>query len=346
MLRLARLLLSLLLLCPLASVSAASPAAAPEEDLGEGLHMPYDGHPLAMLLQPTLDARYLPAGLDNEAAIRRAVADGTLREPLYPSLQLADDRAFVWLSQFGHSTLGMHSNTLVRCAGTTGFRLLLDSDDCADAHAPSLHFEGPTDTELVCRECAGVGIPERWQRQAPGAQCALPRWNLDAARLQYDAWLTRFDHDLQPFLHGASEALWKGQGLTLRTSLVPRSRATATLFSMSTAPEALGASLGLDEATPYGDLLPRLLALLKTAEVAGRGGTYPEPLPAFSALCAEVWYLRIPAGGTVDASPVPADTLERDGYPFITVMRDGDRIVLTGLSRELVQRLLTGPDPE
>lgn len=187
MLRLARLLLSLLLLCPLASVSAASPAAAPEDDLDEGLQMPYDGHPLAMLLQPTLDARYLPAGLDNEAAIRRAVADGTLREPLYPSLQLADDRAFVWLSQFGHSTLGMHGNTLVRCAGTTGFRLLLDSDDCADAHAPSLHFEGPTDTELVCRECAGVGIPERWQRQAPGAQCALPRWNLDAARLQYDA---------------------------------------------------------------------------------------------------------------------------------------------------------------
>jgi hypothetical protein len=93
-----------------------------------------------MLLQPTLDARYLPAGLDNEAAIRRAVADGTLREPLYPSLQLADDRAFVWLSQFGRSTLGMHSNTLVRCAGTNGFRLLLDSDDCADAQAPSLHF--------------------------------------------------------------------------------------------------------------------------------------------------------------------------------------------------------------
>jgi hypothetical protein len=191
-----------------------------------------------------------------------------------------------------------------------------------------------------------VGIPERWQRQAPGAQCALPRWNLDAARLQYGAWLKRFDHDLQPFLHGANEALWKGQGLTLRTSLVPRSRATATLFSMSTAPETLGASLGLDDATSHGDLLPRLLALLKTAEVAGRGGTYPEPLPAFSALCAEVWYLRIPAGGTVDASPVPADTLERDGYPFITVMRDGDRIVLTGLSRELVQRLLTGPDPE
>lgn len=344
--RLAPLLLSLLLIFPLATVGAASPTAVPAEDLGEGLHMPYDGHPLAMLLRPTLDARYLPAGLDSEAAIRRAVADGTLREPLYPSLQLANDRAFVWLSQFGRSTLGMHSNTLVRCAGTTGFRLLLGSEDCADAQAPSLHFEGPTDTELVCRECAGVGIPERWQRQAPGAQCALPHWNLDAARLQYRAWLKRFDHDLQPFLHGASEALWKGQGLSLRTSVVPRSRATATLFAMSTAPEAVSASIGMEDAELHGDLLPRLLALLKTAEVAGRGGTYPEPLPAYSALCAEVWYLRNPTGGMVDASLVPGDILERDGYPFITVMRDGDRIVLTGLSRELVQRLLTGPDPE
>lgn len=345
MLPLARLLL-LPLFCAGVSVRAANPAVAASDPLEEGLRMPYDGHPLAMLLQPPLDARYLPAGLDNEAAIRRAVADGSLREAIYPSLQLADDRAFVWLSQFAGSTLEPLGNTLVRCAAGDGFRLLLESEDCSNAQAASLHFDGAPGGEVVCRECAALKLPERWERQPPGAQCRLSPWDPDAARAQYAAWLKRFDQDIQPFLHDASEALWKARGLSIRTSLVPRSRATATLFSMSMAPATFGASIGIDDAPSHSDLLPRLLALLKHADVAGRGGIYPEPLPAFAALCAEVWYLRVPVGGMADAGPPLADTLERDGYPFITVVRNGDRIVLAGVSRELAKVLLTAPDPE
>ncbi|MCF7752249.1 hypothetical protein KQ945_15930 [Bacillus subtilis subsp. subtilis] len=343
MLRLACLLSLLVLCCPLASVAAPT---AGSDDLEQGLHLPYDGHPLAMLLRPTLAERYVPAGLTDEAAIRRAVADGTLREPIFPSLQLADDRAFVWLSQFAHSTLGPRSNTLVRCPGTDGFRLLLDSEDCSDPHAASLHFDGPPAGDARCRECAALNLPVRWQHQQPGAQCRLPGWNLEVARVQYATWLQRLDHDIQPFLHTASEALWKARGLSMRGSLVPHSRATASLFSMSTSPALFGASIGLDDTPPRRDLLPRLLTLLKRADVAGRGGIYPEALPEFAALCAEVWYLRVPTGGLARANPPPPDTLERDGYPFVTFVRNGDQIVLAGVSRELAQALLTLPDPE
>ncbi|MEG0183697.1 MAG: hypothetical protein RR704_09615 [Stenotrophomonas sp.] len=344
MLRLLRLLSLLLTCAPCVALSAAPPSAA--DGMEEGLRMPYDGHPLAMLLQPSVEARYLPAGLDNEAAIRRAVADGTLREVIYPSLQLAADRAYVWLSQFNHSTLGQLSNTLPRCTGTAGFSLLLDGDDCDSTQARRLHFDQVADGELVCRECGAVQLPVRWQRQQAGAQCTLPPWQLDAARQQYTAWLQRFSSDMQPFLQGASEAQWKARLLSIRSSVLPRSRATATLFSMSQAPENFGLSVGVADAGDQRDLLPRLLALLQDAEVVGRGGTYPEVLPEFSALCAEVWYLRVRVGNSADATPVPADTLQRDGLPFITVVREGDRIVLAGISRELAQRLLAVPTPQ
>lgn len=337
--RLARLL-SLLILClPTMAVHAAEP----DQDLAEGLRQPYDGHPLAMLLRPALEARYLPAGLDNEAAIRAAVADGTLREAIYPSLQLADDRAYVWLSQFAHSRLPLLANTLQRCTAANGFSLLLQDADCADTRAPRLRFDGAAGGEVICRDCAAAGLPQRWQLQRPGAQCTLPAWNLDNAQRQYAAWLVRLERDLQPFLHAATEAQWKQQVLSIRSSVVPQSRATATLFSMSVAPEDFGPSMGMVDPAPQRDLLPRLLAMLAQARVVGRGGTYPEPLPEYSALCAQVWYLRVPMGTPADARPVPTDTLERDGYPFINVVVAGDRIVLAGISRELAQRLLAEP---
>lgn len=338
------------LICRLSLLLACAPfmalAAAPPEDadvLEEGLRMPFDGHPLAMLLQPSVEARYLPAGLDNEPAIRRAVADGTLREPVYPSLQLADDRAYVWLSQFRHSQLGMVQNTLTRCAGTSGFSLLLEGEDCATDSTPQLHFERVAEGELACRDCAALQLPVRWLLQAPGAQCTLPGWDQAAAQRQFVQWRQRFGADMQPFLRDASESLWKARVASIRGSVVPRSRATTTLFSMSVAPEDFGAPVGMADGPDPHDLLPRLLALLQQAEVVGRGGTYPEELPAFSALCAEVWYLRVPVADAADTRPVPVDRLERDGHPFITVMRDGNRIVLAGLSRELVQRLLMTP---
>lgn len=340
--RSARLLL-LALCCAAASVAAAAPNAADTGMPDEGLHMPYDGHPMAMLLRPTIDARYLPDGLDNEAAIRTAVADGTVREAIYPSLQLADDRAYVWLSQFGRSTLGPVPNTLTRCDASDGFRLLLDTEDCNVAEAPSLHFQRQNSTDLRCVECAALGLPERWQPQVPGAQCSLPSWNLDNARRQYATWLTRFERDIQPFLQEPSEAFWRANGVSLQFSVVPRSRATATLFSMSVAADGFGASVGVVDAPTRTDLLPALSALLRMAEVSARGGLYPEPEADFSALCAEVWYLRLPGRRVPAGPPVPADTLVRDGAPFITVMREGDRVLLTGISRELARALLDPP---
>ncbi|MDA5344234.1 hypothetical protein [Stenotrophomonas maltophilia] len=331
-------LLTLLLGCVPFMAGAAQPTAA--DTMEEGLRMPYDGHPLAMLLQPALEARYLPAGLDNEAAIRRAVADGVLREPIYPSLQLADDRAYVWLSQFRHSTLGMVQNTVTRCDGTAGFTLLLEDQDCAASSGPQLHFERVAEGELACRECGALQLPVRWLLQPAGAQCSLPGWDQAAAQRRFGDWWQRFNADMRPFLHDGSEALWKARVPSIGGSVVPRSRATATLFSLSVAPADFGSSIGVADAGDTRDLLPRLLALLEDAQVVGRGGIYPEHRPEFAALCAEVWYLRVREGNRADAAPVPVDVLERDGYPFITVVHEGDRIVLAGISRELAQRLL------
>ncbi|MCD7099146.1 WG repeat-containing protein [Stenotrophomonas sp. MMGLT7] len=139
---------------------------------GPGLGEPYDGHPLARLRQPAVVERYLPEGLTEDAAIRRAFADGVLREPVYPSLQLTGTySAYVWLSQFAHSRLGLRANVLRLCREPDGgFRLLLGDGVNTDAKAcvatsESLRFDRQPDGALLCRECAALQLPVRWVRR-------------------------------------------------------------------------------------------------------------------------------------------------------------------------------------
>lgn len=328
----------LLACCPALPGAAASPM---EGEQLERLRMPYDGHPMATLLEPTLDARYVPVGVDTEAAVRRAVADGTLREVTYPSLQLAGDWAYVWLGQFARSELRTESS-LTRCEDADGFHLLLESNDCTARQAGRLTFQRQADGGLLCQECGQWNLPGRWQRQdAP--QCTLPAWDAAAAGRQYAAWWKQFEHDSRSLLVNTSEADWRQRGHLLRPSVLMQSRAAPTLFTLGTAPEEIAAATGIADAG-RGALLPRLLALLRTAQVSGRGGLYPEDKPELAVSCAEVWYLRLPAQPGVVAGPVPAaDTLVRDAAPFITVALNGDRILLAGLSRELLQLLLALP---
>lgn len=92
---------------------AAAPAAT---EADTALHAPYDGNHWAVLARAQIQARYLPAGLSDDGAILRAVADGTLREAVYPSLQLADDVAFITLKALARSTW-TGARTFWGCAG-------------------------------------------------------------------------------------------------------------------------------------------------------------------------------------------------------------------------------------
>jgi len=319
---------------------AAAPAAT---EADTALHAPYDGNHWAVLARAQIQARYLPAGLSDDGAILRAVADGTLREAVYPSLQLADDVAFITLKALARSTLDRRKDILGLCRRTDGFHLLLDdTGDCADDAARRLRFEAAAGGAVTCRDCAALGLPTRWERHDRPARCPLPAWDLAAAQQQFGAWRTQFERDMQPYLGEPTEALWQSQaraGRSIDGTVVPASRASAALIAMTTAPDAFAEEVGMSGQVAPSAVLARLLRLLRTAEVSGRGGLYREPVPALEATCAQVWYLRMP--GTAANGPVAAtDTFVRGGAPFITVQQQGGRIRLAGLSRELVEVLL------
>ncbi|MEN5266144.1 hypothetical protein [Stenotrophomonas sp. TWI587] len=152
------------------AVMAAEPAAA---DADSPLHAPYDGNHWAVLVRAQIQARYLPAGLSDDAAIQRAVADGTLREAVYPSLQLADDVAYITLKALARSTLDRRKDILYLCRRTDGFQLLLDdTPDCDDDAARRLHFDAAADGAMTCHECAAFGLPTLWERHDRPARAA------------------------------------------------------------------------------------------------------------------------------------------------------------------------------
>jgi len=148
-------------MAPFAAI-AAEPATA---EADTALHAPYDGNHWAVLVRAQIQARYLPAGLSDDAAIQRALADGTLREAVYPSLQLADDVAYITLKALAGSTLDRRKDILGLCRRTDGFALLLDDTaECADDAARRLRFDATADGALTCRDCAAFGLPTRWER--------------------------------------------------------------------------------------------------------------------------------------------------------------------------------------
>lgn len=332
------------LLLLVACAAASFTALAAEVGGGAGLlQAPYDGNHWAMLARATIQARYLPAGLSDDAAIRRAVADGTLREAVYPSLQLADDVAYITINALAASTLDRRKDMLWLCRQADGFRLLLDDRaDCNGDDAHSLRFEQAAAGGLVCRACAALGLPTRWERHDRPARCPLPAWDRAGAQLAFEGWRARFEQDMQPYLRDATEALWRERaqaGRSVDATVVPGSRASDALVAMSASPDRFVDAADMPGALRRGALLPRLLALLRTATVSGRGGIYPEPVPEFEATCAQVWYLQLPGGSTGGSVPAQ-DTFERGGAPFITIQQDGGQVRLAGLSRELVEVLL------
>jgi len=152
------------------AVMAAEPAAA---DADSPLHARYDGNHWAVLVRAQIQARYLPAGLSDDAAIQRAVADGTLREAVYPSLQLADDVAYITLKALARSTLDRRKDILYLCRRAAGFQLLLDdTPDCDDDAARRLHFDAAAGGAMTCHECAAFGLPTLWERHDRPARAA------------------------------------------------------------------------------------------------------------------------------------------------------------------------------
>ena len=335
----------------LVACAAASSTALAAEGAGDAapLQAPYDGNHWAVLARATIQARYLPVGLSDDGAIRRAVADGTLREAVYPSLQLADDVAYITINALAASTLDRRKDLLWLCRQADGFHLLLDDrPDCDNDAARRLRFEQTAAGGLLCRDCAALGLPTRWERHDRPARCPLPAWDRAAAQLAFEGWRQRFEQDMQPYLRDATEALWQERaqaGRSVDATVVPGSRASDALVAMSTSPDRFVDATDMPGALRRSALLPRLLALLRTATVSGRGGIYPEPVPEFEATCAQVWYLQLPRAST--GAPVPAqDIFERSAAPFITVQQDGGQLRLAGLSRELVEVLLAPAPPD
>ena len=324
-----------------AAASFTTMASEPVDD-GAPLDAPYDGNHWAMLVRAQIQARYLPAGLSDDAAIRRAVADGTLREAVYPSVQLGDDVAYIMTNALTGNTLDRRRNLLALCRQADGFQLLLDdADRCGNDSARHLRFVQDATGGMVCMACASLGLPTHWERHDRPARCPLPEWDRAAAQRQFEVWQQRFAQDMQPYLSAASDALWQAQvdaGRSVDATVVPASRASAALMAMSTAPEAFADALDVPGERRR-DLLAHLLTLLRTAKVSGRGGLYPEPEPVLEAICAQVWYLQLP--GTAGPTSTPGnDRFVRGAAPFITVQPHGGQVRLAGLSRELAEILL------
>ena len=146
------MLLAVRMLLLALSCFALPMAVAAEAERGEqrGLAQPYDGHPWAMLGGARIEARYLPVGLTDDEAIRRAVEDGTLSEAVT------------------RSTLNRRRSILALCKQEHGFRLLLEeAGRCDAAVAPDLQFVEQDNGRLWCRNCASVGVPVYWERHDP-----------------------------------------------------------------------------------------------------------------------------------------------------------------------------------
>lgn len=319
------------------------------------LHAPYDGHPMASLIRPVIEARYLPADLNDDAAISRAYAEGQLREAQYPSIQLSGSQAYALFELFPQADRAAHRLSLPHCRQPDGFRLLIsraaDASACAEPASAGLSFTDAGDGSVICKECAELKLPVRWVRADPPPRCTVPAWSQREAQQAYMKWLTAFTAAMQPLKKGASKEQWKAEAENLRGSLVVQSRATAMLVGLTTNPESFAKAMQVDAAQLGDDLLPRLLTLLASAEVVGSGGLYPENEPGLADACAEVWYLRLPAlelrktqGKSLPFTSgyqlPPSGELQRDRYPFATFTREDGVLKLVGLSRELAQALL------
>ncbi|MGY0653019.1 WG repeat-containing protein [Luteimonas sp. A537] len=182
--------------------------------------------------------------------------------------------------------------------------------------------------------------PADWQARAAQAACAaLPAFERDQADADLKALMLRWRAGLPERESAPFGMPWPA----LAGSVANHSRAQQFIVALFLRPWQLLNQPREADTYELGELFARML---ETATPVRSGGRYPEPEAEFAGLCAEVWYLRIPALEQ-SADPLlaggyalpPAGTLERDVYPFVTVARTPDGLRLAGVSSELVQVL-------
>lgn len=182
--------------------------------------------------------------------------------------------------------------------------------------------------------------PADWQARAAQAACpALPAFDRDQADAELKALMLRWRAGLPERESAPFGMPWPA----LADSVANHSRAQQFIAALFLRPWQL---LSQPRETDMYELGEIFAWMLETATPVRSGGRYPEPVAEFAGLCAEVWYLRIPALEQ-SAEPVlaggyalpPAGTLERDVYPFVTVVRTPDGLRLVGVSSELVKVL-------
>lgn len=182
--------------------------------------------------------------------------------------------------------------------------------------------------------------PDDWRSRASLAACpALPAFEQRQANTELRALVQRWRTGLQEQQMAALGLPWPA----FIDSVANRSRALQFVETLFLRPWQL---LSQPRENDVYELDQVFTQLLETATAIRSGGRYPESEAQFAGLCAEVWYLRIPA---MEESAEPllaggyalpaAGALERDVYPFITVTRTPDGLRLAGVSRELVQVL-------
>jgi WG containing repeat len=329
----------------------------------------YDLNPAAVKERPVLDARYLPDGLLTDAQVLAAARAGRLRGAVFPSIQIADSRAYVNFDQFTHAGKAVRAPTMTVCREANGFRLVptvgrsgnVDTA-CAGGGARGLRFHNDGEAALRCKGCARLGLPTHWRFVAAAPRNACPAmatdWSATKARREYAEWLARFEREAPRWLAPIDDSRRSARGQIddLRTSVDTSSRAIGELAMMSLQPQRLAGLVDddLKADIPWSSLGLRLIALLRQAEPAGFGGIYPESDDHYAHVCAEVWYLRLPAveAAVAAGARIPgfsayslprAGAFRRRAYPFVTFTRHkyGDRgIRLAGISREFLRAWL------
>ncbi|WP_110642019.1 WG repeat-containing protein [Salinicola sp. CPA57] len=314
----------------------------------------YDGQFSAQQYQPTITARYLPEDYTNAEAVVKGVSEGNLRELVYPSLQLSsDEKAYAFFNAFKGMDQALNGSLPV-CPNDGGFDILLISPQYNDASCAliesdeRLHFARGKDGSLHCAACAARGIPTDWVERGPervvSDHCATATSDsLGIDQALYDNWLQRFASDIASLQKAFKENdNWIDDAdfsRLRRSSIDMETRAPHNVA------RGLMKSAGQLDSPDTPDI-ETLLTTFEHAEPAGYGGMFPETQSQYQNKCQQVWYLRLPALEDAinagDSHPAGLDyslpndsTFERQTYPYALFSMSGDRLRLTGISREL-----------
>jgi hypothetical protein len=135
----------------------------------ELLGKPCDSNPVVNLIHPPVTECYLPEHFSTEQQVLNAFHHGELREATWPSLQISDKQAFLFLGEFPSARLPLLPNILPLCQTAKGFEILLTSKGskattqlCQDVSQHRLTFSHSNSKTLYCKECAALDLPDIW----------------------------------------------------------------------------------------------------------------------------------------------------------------------------------------